>query len=70
MDANCKETLVRRVIYFLPSPAPYGEVEKAVVVARNRYAEMTGDHTVWDTVPMVESHDDEIHIYFEVKEKP
>ena len=70
MDAECKETLTRRVIYYLKSPAPYGEVVKAATVARHKYTEITGESAEWDTIPMIESYDDEVHIWFEVKEKP
>lgn len=69
MDASCKETLTRRVIYYLPSPTPYGEVVKAATVARHKYRELTGDEEVWDNIPMIEAHDDEVHIWFEVPEK-
>lgn len=69
-DWSRKEQVTRRVIYYLPSPAPNAEVDKAVVAARQEWEEIIGKKCDWDNIPMIESHDDEIHIWFEVPEKP
>lgn len=70
-DYSRKEKVTRRVIYYLRSPAPYAEVSKAVVAAQRECEKLTGKgmDSNWDDVPMVESHDDEIHIWFEVEVK-
>jgi hypothetical protein len=70
VDAEYKETLTRRVIYYLKSPAPYEEVMKAVTVARHRYKALTGKEATSGDIPMIASYDDEVHIWFEVQEKP
>lgn len=68
MDADYTETFTRRCIWYLPSPAPFGEVYKAAVVARRTYKEITGREAM-DDVPMIESHDEQVHIYFDVEVK-
>lgn len=69
-DYSRTETLTRRVIYSLPSPTPYAEVDKAVVAARREWEKLHGKECTWDNIPMVEAYDDQVHIWFEVEEKP
>jgi hypothetical protein len=61
------ETLTRRVIWSIPSPAPWDEVEKAVLAARQQYQKLTGQS--WDNVPHISSHDEDIHVWFDIEEK-
>lgn len=68
-DWNRKETITRRVIYYLRNPAPHEEVTKAVVAAQQEYEKITGKESRWGDVPMIEGHDDELHIWFEVPEE-
>jgi len=69
-DWSRKEKVTRKVIYYVPSPSPWVEVHKAVVAAQQEWEKIHGKQCTWDNIPMVESHDDEIHIWFEVEEKP
>jgi hypothetical protein len=55
-----------RVIYAIPSPSPLDVLEKEIGFIRKEYQERFGE--LWDNVPMIESHDDEIHLWYEVKE--
>jgi hypothetical protein len=69
MDAGYREIVTKKIVYFLPSPAPFGEVQKAITVSRHKYQELTGKECTWDNVPMVEAYDNEIWIWFEVPEE-
>jgi hypothetical protein len=68
-DWSRKETHTRRVIYYLRNPAPHEEVTKAVVAAQQEYEKITGKEARWGDIPMIEGHDEELHIWFEVKEE-
>jgi hypothetical protein len=48
-DWSRKETLTRRVIYYLRNPAPHEEVTKAVVAAQQEYEKTTGKEARWAT---------------------
>lgn len=70
MDAERKEIVTRKIVWYLPSPAPWGEVCKAVTAARRVWEELHGEREcTWDNVPMIESCDDEVWIWIEVSEE-
>lgn len=69
-DWQYREVVTRKRIWYLTSPAPYEEVEKAVVRARQEYEKVTGKSANWGNIPMISSYDDEVHIWFEIQEDP
>ncbi len=56
----------RQVIYTIPSPSPLDVMQKEVSLIRTEYKDRYGE--LWDNIPMIESHDDEIWLWYEVKE--
>lgn len=66
-----KETITKRVIFYVPSPSPLAEVGKAILAARTECARAKGVDVdkLYDNSVMVESFDDEIHIWYEIEEK-
>jgi hypothetical protein len=67
MDAKHKTVTTKREIFYLTGPTPVGEVQKAIAVALVKCAEAKGVEArdLADDALMVETHDKEIHIYFE-----
>lgn len=69
MDATRHEIVTRRVVYSLNSPAPLGEIGKAIQVARLDCAKARSVDVdkLYDDDVMVKSSDEKIQIYYEVE---
>lgn len=59
------ERVTRRVIYSIPSPSPLDVLEKEVGFIRAEYKKLHGE--LYDNIPMIESHDEEIHLWYEIE---
>jgi hypothetical protein len=55
----------KKVIYTVPAPAPFAEVQKAIAAALLEVAKKKGEDAArFDDALMVEPYDDAIHIYY------
>lgn len=66
-----KEKITKRVIFFVPSPCPMVELDKAVSAACLELARIKGvdQSELYDNEVMVQAWDDEIHVYYEIEVK-
>lgn len=56
----------RRYEWFIPTPAPWAEVEKAFMAACHRFAEQNGREVSYDNDIQVTCGDDEVVLFFEI----
>ena len=62
--ANKCEITTTKVIYDVPSPGTFVEVDKAYHWAIKDYTAYTGNSPKFDDIIMVESHDEYIRVYW------